>query len=110
MGVYGFDEIQDGVTIQGWARGGASVASDNDWNLQVAPALKYSYLLQNPHLAINANGMVECEVQPSQYLQDSGIHVQDPALVNQLLGNPDGKWVTVVGTWSVDKSHTVDGE
>jgi len=110
MGVYGFDEIQDGVTMQGWARGSATVAGDNDWNLHVAPALKYSYLLENPHLPINADGMVECEVQPAQYLQESGLPVKDPALVNKLLGNPDGKWVTVVGTWSIDKSHTVDGE
>ena len=103
MGVWGWDEIRDGVTLQGVVEGSAGYFSDDDdWSFKVRPAQGYKSLLTNQDGFTNQDGQVECEVQPDTYLN-----------VDEYLNNGshaiDKEWVTVTGTFTRDRSHSVDG-
>jgi len=110
VGIWGWDEIEDGVTLKGFVADSPFVASDADWNFNVIPARGFRHLLANPSDNRNGSGLIECEIEPPQHLKNLGLDVRSNSVADQLLGSPKGKWVTVTGTWSVDRSHTVAGE
>jgi hypothetical protein len=112
MGLLGWDELQDGVKLQGLCTGGADYNSDDgDWSFSVDPAPEYQYLLTNPDAHTNKNGLIECEVEPPNNL--NGDDAESKPTVDKYLNNGnravDKKWVTVVGTWTRDRSHAFEG-
>jgi len=113
MGVWGWDEIQDGVKLQGFIIGNAFVeGDDSDWNFNVSPARGFTQLLTNAHGNSNQDKQIQCEVKPPQHLKDIGVDVGSDAVANGLLGlpfptNSEKQWATVEGTFAVDKGHSV---
>lgn len=109
MGVHGWDEIQDGVTLKGTVVGNAFVSgSDNDWDFKVEPGIGYEYLLTNRDGYTNTKGSdrvptVECEVLVEYQLG------AEQETLDKYLGNLDGQWVNIMGTWARDNSHEFDG-
>src|SRR5215475_3420399 len=98
MGVFhGYDEIRDGVALRGRVDGTPWFELDGDLNVNVRPTNGYEYLLTNPSGFENANGLVQCEVEPA------GATMVFPPLVP---GGPvmDGLPVTPAGP-SIDVSH-----
>lgn len=113
MGVWGWDEIQDGVTLKGVAVGKANYhGDDGDWTFSVNPAPDFKHLLTNPSGFKNTNGLIECEVQPPFKLNGDNAESQETA--DKHLNNGDrkitNKWVIVRGTWVRDRSHSFAGE
>jgi hypothetical protein len=100
MGVFGWRERQDMVTLIGVAKSHAK-ADDGDWTLIVEPDAGSRALLLNNNGKRNADGMVECEVEPSDFIEDGPVQSWEPHLFGPLIG----KRVTVTGTWSDDLSH-----
>ena len=109
MGVWGWEELADGVVLDGIVdRVDPQIAGDGDWNIHVRPAADYRHLLLNPHLArANTNGWVECEVEPPGRI--NGEDAEDDAVFHRYMDHLAGKSVRVVGTWSIDRSHSYDG-
>lgn len=116
MGVWGWDEISDGVKVQGFITGGVTIdKDDSDWNFSVDPANGFRNFLTNAHGNTNQNGLIQCEVEPAQHLKTTGTDVGSEPVANFLFGHqippsPDRTWTTVVGTFAVDRSHSVSGD
>jgi hypothetical protein len=100
VGVSGWRERQDGVTVSGVVVG-HDKALDGDWTLLVKPDPEFEGLLHNHGGARNADGNIECEVEPSDFIEDGPVDSWEPVFFGQLMG----KHVTVTGTWSDDLSH-----
>ena len=100
MGVSGWRERQDPVTISGMVTGHAK-ASDGDWTIMVQPDPASRWALKNAHGADNEDGLVECEVEPSEFIEDGPVESWEPVFFGRLVGHH----VTVTGTWSDDLSH-----
>lgn len=101
LGIYGWDELQDYVTLVGVVESNGysgGIGGDGDWLLQVRPDPGYEYLLVNRGRRRNDNGLVECEVEPPD---SNGSEDNEKALFGRLVG----KRVVIVGTWAEDKSH-----
>jgi hypothetical protein len=109
MGVHGWEELADGVVLEGVVeRVDPQIADDGDWNIHVRPAAGFGHLVVNPHVArANTNGLVECEVEPPGRI--AGEDAEDDAVFHRYMDHLVGKSVRVVGTWSIDCSHTYDG-
>jgi hypothetical protein len=109
MGVWGWEELADGVVLEGIVdHVDAQIADDGDWNIHVRPAAGFRHLRVNPHIARpNTNGLVECEVEPPGRIE--GEDAEDDAVFHRYMDHLAGKFVRVVGTWSIDCSHSYDG-
>jgi hypothetical protein len=109
MGVWGWNELQDAVTLQGFVVDDPHLSTgflfDGDWCFSIRPARGFSRLLVNSDNAINVDGNIECEIEPAQHLKDLGVDVVNNTVIDQFLGSPKGRWVTAFGTWVEDKSH-----
>ena len=111
MGVWGFDEIADGVTLTGRVWNMQYFDGDNDWCFKVRPdeTPEMQRLLINPSGFTNTNGLVECEVEPIDPLP-GGLSARSGATLSHFLGPMEGAHVTVQGTWSRDRSHSFDDQ
>src|SRR5260370_18509576 len=106
VGVRGWNELRDNVTLVGTATADNYSGHDNwhnvwqdwDWSLFVRPALGFENLATNRAGVANAGGLIECEIQPPDGYKDNGVmhHYFDPLL---------NRSVTMVGTWVEDKDH-----
>ncbi|MBV9328335.1 MAG: hypothetical protein JO352_31855 [Chloroflexi bacterium] len=105
MGLQGWTEYQDGVTLVGAVTGdnysdhsGPDSTDDWDWSIFVQPATGYDYLATNNQGVRNDNGVIECEIQAPDGLQDwaSTHRYIDPLI---------GRTITMAGTWVDDISH-----
>jgi hypothetical protein len=109
MGVSGWNELQDAVTVQGFVVDDPHLSTgflfDGDWCFSIRPTRGFSRFLVNSHNFINLDGTIECEIEPAQHLKDLGVDVVSNAVIDQFLGSPKGRWVTVFGTWVEDSSH-----
>jgi hypothetical protein len=115
MGVWGWDEIKDNQTLQGFVRGKANYQDDGDWTFSVQPATNYKHLLTNPSGFTNTNSLkdlIECEVEPPDEL--GGDDAESQATLDKYMNNGarkiTDKWVTIVGPWVRDRSHSYAGE
>jgi hypothetical protein len=97
MGVLGWNELSDYVKLVGTVVG-TDRSEDGDWILKIRPDAESQPLLVNSHGNANDDGIVECEVEPSDFFDDD-IHEQI------YFGPLQNRHVTVVGTWVEDKSH-----
>src|SRR5262249_46849714 len=104
MGVWGWNEMRDGVELRGFVEGSAGYFSDDDdWSFNVHPAPSYKGLLTNQDRFTNQNNLIECEVNPHpQFNVDEHLNNGSRAI--------DKQWVRVVGTWVRDRSHSVYDE
>ena len=111
MGVWGFDEIADGVTLTGTVQNMQYYDMDHDWCFKVKPDTTPAMqrLLTNPSGFTNTNGWVECEVEPIDPLP-GGLSARSGATLATYLGPMEGAHVTVQGTWSRDRSHSYDDQ
>ena len=111
MGVWGWDNMGDGVTLQGFVKGHARRSSDdNDWIMDVKPDPTFTKLLTNQDGFTNGDHTIECEVRPPDSLKGeaSGTnHAASRHMSN--LNEASHAWVRMVGTWVRDRSHSVDG-
>jgi len=98
MGVFGWNELGDYVKLVGKVVG-TDRSGDGDWILKIQPDAESQALLINSHGNANDDGIVECEVEPSDFFDDD-IHEQI------YFGTLQNRHVTVVGTWVEDKSHS----
>ncbi len=101
FGVWGWNELRDNVTLVGTVVSNdysGGIGGDGDWLLKVRPSPGYEHLLVNRAGRRNADGLVECEVEPLDSLGN-----EDNA--KAYFGRLRGKRVTMVGTWAEDKSH-----
>lgn len=97
MGVFGWKGLADYVRLEGTVLK-TERSSDGDWILQIQPDEGSERLLVNSQGKRNENGIVECEIEPSDFFDDDQ-HEQI------YFGTLQGRQVTVVGTWVEDKSH-----
>src|SRR6188472_398522 len=97
MGVFhGYDEIRDGEVVRGTIRGGDPFwAPDGDFNMNVRPAPGYEHLLTNPSGFKNANGFIQCEVEPAGASMKFPPLVPGGPLMEGLPVSPGGPWIDV---------------
>lgn len=110
MGVLGWDVISSGVTILRGVITGAhlvDVYGDNDWSVSVRPSRSYRYLLTNQNGFTNADGTVECEIDPPHSL--FGKNAETDIVANQFIGGLANLQVRVQGLWVRDLAHSVYG-
>jgi hypothetical protein len=98
LGVLGWKELGDYVTLKGTVLFNGR-SEDGDWILKIQPDEAFEPLLVNSTGRRNDDGIVECEVEPSDFFDDD----QHESLY---FGGLLGRHVTVVGTWCEDKSHS----
>jgi hypothetical protein len=106
MGVLGWTELQDDVTLVGVATHDDYSGHDNvfnreadwDWSLFVQPAAGSENLATNRAGVRNKGGEIECEIQPPDGFR--GLPIMH-SFFDPLLNHT----VTVVGTWVEDISH-----
>lgn len=110
MGVWGWEVLADVVALDGVVeRVDPQIADDGDWNIHVRPVTGHRHLLVNPHIArANTNGWVECEVEPPNRI--NGEDADNNSVFHRYMDHLEGKSVRVVGTWSIDCSHSYDGD
>jgi len=103
MGIWGWDELIDNVQLRGFVVGPAFYeGNDDDWNFSVKPSASCQSLLENKNGGVNSDGDIGCEIQAPVTLDvDEFLNNGTHAIANQ--------WVTVVGTWVRDRSHSADG-
>src|SRR5204863_8856179 len=102
LGLWGWNEIQDYRTLVGVVESydySEGIGGDGDWLLKVRPDAAYNRLLFNRAGKRNADGLVECEIEPLDALGS-----EDNA--RAYFGRLVGKRVIMVGTW-VEDSHTM---
>jgi hypothetical protein len=111
-GVLGWNELQDEVTLYGMVEKSVYSGSDDDWVITVKPTDEYAPLLKSsdgkPH-DINTTGVMECEVQPINYLHDKyGVtwDTRTDATTHHFLDPLWTSLVTIQGTWVEDRSHS----
>jgi Protein of unknown function (DUF3892) len=97
MGVFGWREIRDNVTLKGQVVE-HSRSGDGDWILKIRPNSEFVHLLKNLSGKINEDNLVECEVEPWDNLDSD---FWERYYFKDYLN----KQVTVTGTWVEDKSH-----
>src|ERR1051325_7686778 len=107
--VSGWDEITDGTVLRGTGHSPHLSSSDGDWLLDVVPAPGYEQLLTSPDGVSNANGFVECEVEPRDNLP-GGKNAEDENGVKEFIGAIDRRPVRVVGAWVTDNAHDAKTE
>jgi hypothetical protein len=98
MGVSGWNELADGVTIAGRVVSHEYNGVDSDWVLAVEPDASSAPRLVNSHGQRNANGLIECEIDVSSPYNS---YVAEQTYFTSLVGTD----ISVTGTWSEDKSH-----
>jgi hypothetical protein len=103
MGVWGWYEITDYVSCKAHALK-AGDNDDRDLSLFIKPTPDYAWLAGNPLTSglFNLDGVVECEFEASHDLDLDSILVNLRYLISK------GE-LTLIGTWSIDKSHYASG-
>lgn len=108
MGVWGWDEIKDNRMLKGFVNNKPGYYSgDGDWSFMVRPANGFRSLLTNPSHLTNSNGLIECEFEPTDDL--NGVDAKTDAAVNNHLADFKDNWITVLGSWVRDRSHSSTG-
>jgi hypothetical protein len=107
VGVKGWDEFADGVLLRGFVtRLHPVVAADGDWAFHVDPAPGFRHLLRNVDGYVNTTPPeIECEIEPPENLGSDD--AEDDSVMHKYFDRLPGRWVTVVGTWVRDRSHSV---
>jgi hypothetical protein len=109
-----YDEILDDTILRGMVADkphlsyGGDWRSDGDWIMLVTPAPGYELLLRNPDGYTNANGYVECEVEPIDQLPGGKDAESGNEVVEEFMGPLKGQPVRIVGTWTRDREHNGD--
>jgi len=101
FGVSGWTEIKDHTTLEGVVVSNdysGGIFGDGDWLLKIRPDPAFNRLLFNRAGRKNADGLVECEIEPLDALGN-----EDNA--REFFGRVTGKRVRIVGTWVEDQSH-----
>lgn len=105
-----YDEILDDTVLRGIvARGPLLASDDGDWIVFIDPAQGYEGLLRNPDGYINNSGKIECEVEPPDDLPGGKDAESGHKVVKEFMGPIEFRRVRLVGTWTRDRQHTVDG-
>jgi len=116
MSFFGWDNIKDSVMLQGFVAEAAHLSNsggDHDWCVKVAPAAGFTYLLTNPDGYTNKendHSWIECEIKPPDKV--NGVATATDAAVAHGMDLPENEkvWVTIVGAWIRDRSHSYNGK
>lgn len=115
MGIFaGWREIRDneeliGVITHHERNGG--LFGDGDWILKIRPDASHRFLLTNSQGITNADGLVECEVEPTDSIDNDEMEEQLFGPLARFFGPPRGGpaanpfTVTVTGTLVEDLAH-----
>src|ERR1700730_4040602 len=106
MGFYGWNVLQDQVTIRARVTAhsrSTGFLSDGDWNLEVRPLPAFASFLAAPNKPPasqekNAQGLMDCEV----HLADS---INTDSMESSQFAHLVGQVVEITGVWVEDKSH-----
>ena len=104
MGLFGWNELQDGVRLVGTVVDVGFYDPDDDWLLDIRPADGFDHLAVNRAGELNpGEGIVGCEVEPIDPV--GGFDAESLTTVNRFWEPLLDKQVSVVGTWVEDSSH-----
>jgi hypothetical protein len=101
LGIWGWNEIQDNTTLVGVVESNdysGGIGGDGDWLLKIRPDPGFEALLVNRSGVRNADGLIECEIEPLDAIGNE-------ENANSYFGRLRGKRVIMLGTWVEDKSH-----
>ena len=96
-GVFGWEVLSDEETLHGTVVS-HDLAEDGDWCIKIRPAPADEFLLVNSDGILNANGLIEAEIEPPHLI---GSEINERRFMSRLIG----KTVTVTGVFVADKSH-----